>query len=126
MPLLRPREGENDGSYAVQSYEEVDPALGTMDDLEALAVALRQDRGMSLCVDVVMNHTAHEHEWAQRALAGDTTYLDFYLTFPDREAPDAYRHAARGVPRLRTRQLSRSLPEAGRWMWTTFDDCSGT
>ena len=52
MPLLRPREGENDGGYAVQSYEEVDPALGTMDDLEALAAALRQ-RGMSLCVDVV-------------------------------------------------------------------------
>src|SRR6476659_6518064 len=62
MPLLRPREGENDGGYAVQSYDEVDPALGTMDDLEALATALRQ-RGMSLCVDVVMNHTAREHEW---------------------------------------------------------------
>ena len=121
MPLLRPREGENDGGYAVQSYEEVDPALGTMDDLEALAVALRQ-RGMSLCVDVVMNHTAREHEWAQRALAGDATYLDFYLTFPDREAPDAYERTLREVfPDFAPGSFT-FVPEAGRWVWTTFNE----
>ena len=121
MPLLRPREGENDGGYAVQSYEEVDPALGTMDDLEALAAALRQ-RGMSLCVDVVMNHTAREHEWAQRALAGDPTYLDFYLTFPDREAPDAYERTLREVfPDFAPGSFT-FVPEAGRWVWTTFNE----
>jgi amylosucrase len=34
MPLLRPREGENDGGYAVADYGAVDPRLGTMADLE--------------------------------------------------------------------------------------------
>jgi len=121
MPLLRPREGENDGGYAVQSYDEVDPALGTMDDLEALATALRQ-RGMSLCVDVVMNHTAREHEWAQRALAGEGTYLDFYLTFPDREVPDAYERTLREVfPDFAPGSFT-FVPEAGRWVWTTFNE----
>ena len=121
MPLLRPREGENDGGYAVQSYDEVDPALGTMDDLEALAAALRP-RGMSLCVDVVMNHTAREHEWAQRALAGDATYLEFYLTFPDREAPDAYERTLREVfPDFAPGSFT-FVPEAGRWVWTTFNE----
>jgi len=121
MPLLRPREGENDGGYAVQSYEEIDPALGTMDDLEALAAALRP-RGMSLCVDVVMNHTAREHEWAQRALAGDATYLEFYLTFPDREAPDAYERTLREVfPDFAPGSFT-FVPEAGRWVWTTFNE----
>lgn len=37
MPLLRAREGENDGGYAVAAYDEVDPRLGTMADLAALA-----------------------------------------------------------------------------------------
>ena len=35
MPLLRPRDGETDGGYAVADYDAVDPELGTMDDLQA-------------------------------------------------------------------------------------------
>src|ERR1700761_4277217 len=34
MPLLRPRDGENDGGYAVADYSAVDPRLGTVTDLE--------------------------------------------------------------------------------------------
>ncbi len=60
MPLLRPRPGQSDGGYAVMDYRSVDPALGTMDDLAALAGLLR-GRGISLCIDVVINHTAREH-----------------------------------------------------------------
>ncbi|HZV26151.1 MAG TPA: alpha-amylase family glycosyl hydrolase, partial [Acidothermaceae bacterium] len=75
MPLLKPRAGENDGGYAVQDYDEVDPRIGTMADLQVLADDLH-DRGIALCVDLVVNHTAREHEWAQRALAGDPVYRD--------------------------------------------------
>ena len=89
MPLLRPRPGENDGGYAVMDYRSVDPELGTMDDLSAVAMALRE-RGMSLCVDLVLNHTAKEHPWAQGWLAGDPAYENFYLAFPDRKQPDAF------------------------------------
>src|SRR3954454_12868033 len=42
MPLLKPREGENDGGYAVADYREVDPRLGTMADLERVAAALHE------------------------------------------------------------------------------------
>ena len=41
MPLFKVPEGENDGGYAISSYREVDPALGTMADLKALAAELR-------------------------------------------------------------------------------------
>ena len=84
-----PRPGENDGGYAVMDYRAVDPRLGTMEDLEAAAQALRE-RGMSLCVDLVINHTAREHPWARGWVAGDPAYADFYLAFPDRARPDAY------------------------------------
>jgi amylosucrase len=86
MPLLRPRPGENDGGYAVMDYRSVDPRLGSMDDLSELAGALRE-RDMSLCVDLVLNHTAQEHPWARAWLAGEPAYRDFYLAFPDREMP---------------------------------------
>ena len=69
MKVLRAREGANDGGYAVVDYRDVDPALGTRADLESLADELHE-RGISLCLDVVMNHTAREHPWAQRARAG--------------------------------------------------------
>ena len=81
MPLLKPRDGENDGGYAVADYRSVDPRLGTMADLEELATDLH-GRGMSLCVDFVLNHTADTHEWAERAKAGNETCRGYYLVFP--------------------------------------------
>ena len=69
MPLLKPRDGENDGGYAVENYDAVDPRVGTMADLEGLAADLHE-RGIALCIDLVLDHTAREHEWARKALAG--------------------------------------------------------
>ena len=89
MPLLRPREGENDGGYAVADYDEVDPRLGSMADLEELAARLHE-REIALCVDLVLNHTAREHPWAVKAAAGDPAYRRFYRIFGDRTEPDAY------------------------------------
>jgi amylosucrase len=123
MPLLRPRPGENDGGYAVMDYRSVDPRLGTMKDLEEVAAALH-DRGMSLCVDLVLNHTAKEHEWAQRWLAGDPAYADFYTAFPDREMPDAYERTIMPVFPDRAPGSFTWYPEAnggaGGWVLTTF------
>ena len=73
MSLLKTRPGKNDGGYAIMDYRAVAPELGTLEDLRALATALRE-RGISLCVDLVLNHTAREHEWARRAQSGDPEY----------------------------------------------------
>src|ERR1035437_3990899 len=55
MPLFRGPEGENDGGYAISSYREVDPKLGTLTELSILASELRHN-GISLVVDFVFNH----------------------------------------------------------------------
>jgi amylosucrase len=121
MPLLRPRRGENDGGYAVAGYRDVDPGLGTMDDLRELSAALHDD-GMSLCVDLVINHTAPEHEWAQRAIAGDVAFRDYYLTYPDRTEPDAFERTLPLVfPDFKPSNFTWS-EELGRWVWTTFNE----
>ncbi|MEV6631126.1 alpha-amylase family protein [Actinoplanes sp. NPDC051470] len=119
MPLLQPRPGENDGGYAVLDYRAVDPRLGTMDDLEHLAGALRE-RDMSLCVDLVLNHTAKEHPWAEGWLAGDPDFEDFYLAFPDREMPDAYERTIVDVFPDRAPGSFTFHPELKQWVWTTF------
>ncbi|MEV6488918.1 amylosucrase [Actinoplanes sp. NPDC051633] len=119
MPLLKPRPGENDGGYAVADYRSVDPRLGTMDDLSALADALRA-RDMSLCVDLVLNHTAKEHPWAAGWLAGDPAYENFYMSFPDREMPDAYERTIDPVFPDRAPGSFTFFEERGEWIWTTF------
>ncbi|GAB4527844.1 MAG: alpha-amylase family protein [Haliangiales bacterium] len=121
MPLLAPRPGPNDGGYAVVDYARVDERLGTMNDLAGLAAALHE-RDMSLCIDLVCNHTAREHPWAQAARAGDEAYRDYYLTFPDRSLPDAYERTLREIfPDFAPGNFT--YDEAmERWVWTTFND----
>jgi amylosucrase len=119
MPLLKPRDGENDGGYAVQDYRAVDPRVGTMDDLEDVARELR-GRGMSLCVDLVLNHTAKEHAWARGWLAGDPAYEGFYTAYPDRELPDAYERTIMPVFPDRAPGSFTWFDEADGWVGTTF------
>jgi len=119
MPLLRSRPGENDGGYAVADYRCVEPGLGTIDDLAELASVLR-GRGISLCIDLVVNHTACEHPWAQAAIAGDPTHRAFYRTFADRTLPDAYERTLREIfPAWAPGSFS-WVPEMQLWVWTTF------
>ena len=118
MPLFDSPEGDNDGGYAVSDYRTVKPALGTMADLRALADDLRE-AGISLVLDFIFNHTSNEHVWAQRALAGDPVYEDFYLIFPDRELPDAYERTTREIFPDDHPGSFVPLPD-GRWIWATF------
>jgi len=120
MPLLKSRAGESDGGYAVASYDEVDPRLGTIDDLRSLADNLHA-RGMNLVVDLVVNHTAAEHPWAEAARAGDPHYRDFYFFFPDREMPDRYERTLREIFPAFAPGSFTWLEDAQQWVWTTFN-----
>jgi amylosucrase len=119
MPLFACPAGDNDGGYAVSSYREVNPALGTMPQLASLAEEMAA-AGISLVVDFVFNHTSNEHDWAQRALTGDAEYQDYYFMFPDRAMPDAYEATLREIfPDVRPGNFT-YRPEVNRWVWTTF------
>jgi amylosucrase len=64
MPPYKCPEVHNDGGYAVSSYRETNPAIGTIDDLRDLSKALRKE-GISLVLDFIFNHTSDEHAWAK-------------------------------------------------------------
>lgn len=119
MPVFETPIAENDGGYAVSDYREVDPRLGTLDELAELAKVLRH-HGISLALDFVLNHTSDEHRWAREALAGNQTYQDYYLMFPNRELPDAYeKHLQDVFPDDHDGAFS-YRPRIKRWVWTTF------
>ena len=121
MPLLQTREGRDDGGYAVQDYRAVDPALGTMDDLRALAHDLH-DEGILLALDFVMNHTAAEHAWAQAARNGDDRCRDFYLTYEDRTVPDQFEQTVPEVfPDFAPGNFT-YVEALDWWVWTSFYD----
>ena len=119
MPVFEVPAGDNDGGYAVSSYRQVEPRLGTMEDLAELATELRH-HGISLTLDFVFNHTSDEHAWAKQALAGDREYQAFYRMFPDRELPDAYEQT---MPEVFTEDHPGAFTYHTRirkWVWTTF------
>jgi len=119
LPFLRPRAGENDGGFAVASFDDVDPALGTEADLLALTAALRE-AGISLCADLVLNHVADDHAWARGAQGGDAALRDFFHVFPDRVQPDRYEQALGQVfPEAAPGNFTWSDAMQG-WVWTTF------
>ncbi|MBI3150655.1 MAG: alpha-glucosidase C-terminal domain-containing protein [Chloroflexi bacterium] len=134
MPLFKMPNDENDGGYAVSSYREVHPPLGTMKQLASLARELR-NANISLVVDLVFNHTSDEHTWAEHAKAGDEDFMDYYRIFPSREMPDRYEQTLRDIfpeehpgaftffPNLFPSPISEGnggRVRDGGWVWTTF------
>jgi amylosucrase len=121
MPLLTPRPAPNDGGYAVMDYRSVRPDLGTVEDLRELTTTLRAE-GISLCLDLVLNHVAREHEWAVAARAGDPDKRAYFHVHPDREVPDAYEAS---LPEVFPDFAPGSFTwddELDGWVWTTFND----
>jgi len=114
------RPGDNDGGYAISNYRSVDPQLGTIDDLRLLARDLRGS-GISLVLDFVFNHTSDDHEWAQRAQAGEREYQEFYYLFSDRTEPDKYEKTLREIfPTVRRGNFTWH-DGMHKWVWTTFN-----
>lgn len=120
MNVIKARPEPNDGGFAVQDYRAVSEERGTIDDLESLADTLR-DRNVSLCLDLVMNHTAAEHEWAVSARSGDAKYRNYYLVYPDRTEPDAFEaHLPEVFPEMAPGNFTWDVALNG-WVWTTFN-----
>ena len=121
MPLLQPRAGDSDGGFAVADYRDVRPDLGTLEDLRRLAKSLR-DNGISLVLDLVLNHVAREHAWAQAARAGSERHRRYFHVFPDRAEPDAYE---RTLPEIFPDFTPGNFtwdPQLAGWVWTTFNE----
>lgn len=121
MPCLKPRPAPNDGGYSVMDYGAIDPRLGTMADFETVTAALRA-RGMSVCIDLVLNHTAKEHAWAEKAKQGDKTFQDFYWMFDTDDTPKQYEKALVEIFPNDAPGNFTFYPDFKKYVWTTFNE----
>ncbi|MEW6120039.1 MAG: amylosucrase [Pseudomonadota bacterium] len=119
MPMLDCPPDKRDGGYAVRDFYRIDPRFGTVQDVEALAATLKR-RDMLLVLDVVVNHTSDEHEWAQRARQGEAKYQDYYYVFDDRTIPDIYEETMPEIfPVIAPGNFTWDA-SMGKWVMTVF------
>ncbi len=70
---------QKDNGYDISDYCAVDPMFGTMEDMETL-IREAKARGISIILDLVLNHSSNEHDWFREALKGrDNPYHDYYI-----------------------------------------------
>lgn len=69
---------QRDNGYDISDYMAVDPLFGDMADFEAM-VRVGKEHKIDFMLDMVLNHCSTEHEWFQKALAGDKYYQDFFF-----------------------------------------------
>ena len=82
------RSPKRDNGYDVADYRDIDPAFGTLTEMEQL-IAEAAAHGIGIMMDIVANHTSTEHEWFVQALAGDPRYQSYYV-FRDQAFVDAH------------------------------------
>lgn len=104
----------SDRGFSIIDYEEVDPRLGSWDDIAALASEFR------LMFDGVFNHASSKSRWFQRFLNGHPGYEDFFVAFSTRDAvsPDYLRLILR--PRTSDLLTPFRTITGTRYVWTTF------
>ena len=94
-----------DFGYDISNYTAVDPAFGTLGDLDEL-VAHAHERGLRVLLDLVPSHTSIEHPWFR-------DHPDWYIWSPVDGPPNNWKAAFGGGAWSRDEQT-------GRWYLHTF------
>jgi glycosidase len=97
----------SDDGFSVIDYRQVDPQLGSWDDVKALA------KEYSLMFDAVINHISAESTWSKEFLSGNDN--GFLLTSdPQKDHSDVIR------PRTHPLLTPVDTPDGQKHLWTTF------
>ena len=78
---------QHDNGYDISDYYAINPELGTMEDVEEMIAAFGE-HGIGVMFDMVLNHVSTEHEWFNRAQAGEREYWDYFYLRPGRVQSD--------------------------------------
>ncbi len=105
----------SDRGFSIIDYEEVDPELGTWDEIEQLGLRFR------LMFDGVFNHISSKSRWFQEFLNGNPVYQDFFINFSTRDAIDEDHQKL--ILRPRTTDLLNPFHTINgvKYIWTTFN-----
>lgn len=119
MPLFESPEKESDGGYAVSNFRKIDTRFGNLEQLQQLQQNMQQ-QNMYLMLDIVLNHTSNQHEWALKAKKGDAYYQQFYYMYNDRQIPDRYDETMPDIFPESAPGNFTFIPECNKWVMTVF------
>lgn len=119
MPIFQSPPEASDGGYAVSDFKAVSERFGTLADLRALASDMRK-RNTYLMLDIVLNHTSDQHEWARKARQGDKYFQDYYYFFDDRTEPDEFEKSMPEIFPGTAPGNFTYINECDKWVMTVF------
>ena len=98
----------SDDGFSVVDYRQIDPALGTWDDVSSM-------QNFRMMFDGVINHISSQSEWFHKFLQDDPRYRDYFITIAGE--PDLSQVVRpRALPLLTTFET----PSGEKQVWTTF------
>jgi len=104
------RSPQVDNGYDISDYCDLDPMFGTMEDMEAL-IREAKSRGISIIMDLVLNHCSDQHPWFLEAKKGpENPFYDFFIW---RDGPNTLESVFGGPAWT-------YLPELGKWYFHQF------
>ncbi|MEZ5492951.1 MAG: alpha-amylase family protein [Gammaproteobacteria bacterium] len=121
MPMLECPEKNSDGGYAVSNFRQLDKRAGSLEDLAEVTEELA-DRDMLLVLDVVVNHTSNEHQWARLARQGNPKYQDYFYLYDNRDIPDQFEETMLEVFPTTSPGNFTWDEEMHKWVMTVFHD----
>jgi len=119
MPVFESPADESDGGYAVSDFRKVDARFGTLNDFKEAQQKIQENK-MYLMIDIVLNHTSDQHEWAKKAIAGNKKYQDYFYLYNDRSIPDQFEQS---MPEIFPESAPGSFTynkECNKWVMTVF------
>lgn len=119
MPIFESPAGESDGGYAVADFRKIDARYGNLDDFKIVQKNM-QEQDMFLMIDIVLNHTSQQHEWARRAKAGELEFQDYYYMYSDRHLPDQFEQSMPEIFPESSPGNFTYVHECNKWVMTVF------
>jgi amylosucrase len=119
MPVFESPRNESDGGYAVSNFRKIDARFGNLEDLKTVQAQMLQ-KNMYLMLDIVLNHTSRQHEWAIKARSGDPYYQDYFYFFEDRRVPDEFDYSMPDIFPESAPGNFTWIEECGKWVMTVF------
>jgi sucrose phosphorylase len=101
----------SDDGFSVIDFREIDPALGSWDDISAL------NSGYDLMFDAVINHASRKSPYFEGYIRGEEKYRDFFI-----DADPAADYSAVIRPRSLPLLSPVESPDGLKYIWTTFSD----
>ena len=80
-----------DGGYDISNFTDIHPALGTLEDFDALVQAAHE-HDIRIMADFIPNHSSDQHEWFQKSRRREEGYEDWYIWHPGNLGDDGERH----------------------------------